>query len=120
MRGKGNIEFLACKEEITKLISEGYTITQVHEFLKNDKKITIKYGQFYKLLKMYAIKSPHLKTLKIGKDIQKEFYDLIDEARSKRPSTSLESSQIVSRDNKSSEDSSVILKNDPNEQERHW
>ncbi len=68
-KGKGYVEFLANREEIRRLADKGYSITLIFNELSDNKKITIKYGQFYNLFRRSDIKIRKVDAKKLGTGI---------------------------------------------------
>ncbi|HBT97271.1 MAG TPA: hypothetical protein DEB25_06395 [Desulfobulbaceae bacterium] len=72
MKGKGYIEFLACKEEILTMLDRGYTKIYVYNMLLSQGKISTTRWNFYRVLKKLGIKKRKLEKLKIGAELAAE------------------------------------------------
>jgi hypothetical protein len=71
-RGRGIIEILACREEILKKLSAGYTLAHVHRELSAQGKITTKYSNFNEIMVSLGIKVMRLEKLKTGAELAAE------------------------------------------------
>ena len=59
-RGWGTVEFIACREEVAKLLLAGHTLTAIHQVLKKTGKISMGYSRFYALVGRYKLLKPVL------------------------------------------------------------
>ena len=59
-RGWGTVEFIACREEVAKLLLAGHTLTAIHQVLKKAGKISMGYSRFYALVGRYKLLKPVL------------------------------------------------------------
>jgi hypothetical protein len=118
MKGKGYVEFLACKDEILSMINDGYHYTQIHQILFDQGKITTKYKNFYRILHKIGISKPRFKPLKHGSEVMNEFLLSMNKDNEKIYKE-IEMQKYRNNEVNSSE-SSVVLNNDPDEQDRHW
>ena len=72
MRGRGYTEFLACRDEIVKLLEAGHTISQVWNILSSQGKVTTKYRNFFNVLKKFNVRPIQLEHLKTGAELATE------------------------------------------------
>ncbi len=107
--GRGNIEFIANLEEISDLADKGYSITLIFNHLQDEQKITIKYGQFYKLFKKNNVKIRKVDAKNLGDGVSNK--KGINE-KEKKKKTPLRRQEPQS--------SKLIFENDPDKQSRHF
>ena len=82
-RGYGIREVLACRDEIVRILNDGYTISYVHRKLISSGKITIKYSHFHNLLKRMNIRPRVIRRIGVVIEHPPEQYELISKAENK-------------------------------------
>ncbi len=50
----GRVEFLACKDDVLRMLEEGYTMQSIHDVMVRDKKMTMHYRTFCAYVKRYT------------------------------------------------------------------
>lgn len=75
MRGRGKIEFLSCYNEIKAMIENGYSIKRIFRILSYERKITIKYAYFHRLVKNHGMKALELDPLITSKNKSKSNFE---------------------------------------------
>ena len=75
----GKIQFLSCKDDVIRLINEGYTYKQIYTMMLNNGKFSMVYNTFCLLVKKYGIsKMPERSFASMTADIRYEITNKIE------------------------------------------